>query len=131
MALPTNSTRGAMKAMKKASGKKVMKAKRVSKIASGRMAKAQVLKGKKLKTTGGLTQDSLMKNKRGKVVSKKKSAHGKRAFKRIESWVESVVEARKALHVNGFVPINGKSLQGKALYVKSKALYAAGKASAA
>merc|ERR1719310_3413 len=111
---------------------KVMKSmkKRVTKVAHGRMAKAQVLKGKKEKTAGGLTKDGLMKNKRGKIVSKRKSASGKRSYKRIESWVESVVGARKALNVTGFVAINGSSLQGKALYVKSKALYTASKASA-
>eukprot|EP00929_Paragymnodinium_shiwhaense_P068248 TRINITY_DN342_c0_g3_i1.p2 TRINITY_DN342_c0_g3~~TRINITY_DN342_c0_g3_i1.p2 ORF type:complete len:140 (-),score=53.32 TRINITY_DN342_c0_g3_i1:304-723(-) len=139
MALPT--AMKAMKAMKsttaKAKGKqsmksmKSMKAKRVSKIASGRLAKSLVLRGKKVKTIGGLTQESLMKNKRGKVVSKKQAANGKRAFKNVETWVDSVMQARKALSVNGFVPINGGTLQGKALYVKSKALYAAGKAASA
>merc|ERR1711988_1147829 len=109
-----------MKAMKKAApAMKAMKAKRVSKVAKGRLAKAMVLAGKKEKTAGGLTQDSLMKNKRGKIVSKRKSASGKRSYKRIESWVESVVGARKALNVTGFVAINGSSLRGKALYVKS------------
>merc|ERR1719163_597217 len=106
-----------MKAMRK-----VMKKKKVSKIARGRMAKALVFRGSKEKTVGGLTRDSLMKNKRGKVVSKKSSAFGKRAYKNIQDWVTSVVAARKALQVTGFVAINGKSLQGKALYVKSKAL---------
>merc|ERR1719310_2690382 len=109
---------------------KAKKAKRVSQIAKGKMARSQVLRGKKEKTVGGLKADSLMKNKRGKVVSKRASAAGKRHYKRIESWVESVVAARKALNCNGFVAINGKSLQGKALYVKSKALYVAAKASA-
>merc|ERR1719284_1793736 len=65
-----------------------------------------------------------MKNKHGKIVSKKSHASGKRAFKNIKDWVSSVVAARKALQVTGFVAINGKSLQGKALYVKSKALRA-------
>merc|ERR1719160_1520783 len=103
----------------------VMKSKRVSKIAKGPLAKSVVLRGGKEKTSGGLTRESLMKNKRGKVVSKKANASGKRAFRNIQDWVSSVVAARKALQVNGFVAINGKSLQGKALYVKSKALRAA------
>merc|ERR1719183_2953639 len=63
-----------------------------------------------------------MRNKRGKVVSKKAAAHGKRAFSNIQDWVSSVPAARKALQVTSFVAINGKSLQGKALYVKAKAL---------
>merc|ERR1711865_641207 len=90
----------------------------------GRFAKAVVLRGGKEKTVGGLTKTLLMRNKRGKVVSKKSSASGKRAFNNIKDWVSSVVAARKALQVTGFVAINGKSLQGKALYVKSKALCA-------
>eukprot|EP00929_Paragymnodinium_shiwhaense_P068245 TRINITY_DN342_c0_g1_i1.p1 TRINITY_DN342_c0_g1~~TRINITY_DN342_c0_g1_i1.p1 ORF type:complete len:194 (-),score=76.46 TRINITY_DN342_c0_g1_i1:267-794(-) len=114
------------KTMKK-KAMKAMKAKRAPKVARGKLAKALVLKGTREKTASGLKAESLMKNKRGKVVSKRKSANGKRAYKRIETWVESVVEARKALHMNGFVAINGKTLQGKALYVKSKALYTSAK----
>merc|ERR1719183_1367656 len=103
---------------------KAMKGKRVTKVASGRFAKAIVLRGSKEKTSSGLTKASLMKNKRGKVVSRKSHAAGKRAFKNIKDWTSSVVAARKALQVTGFVAINGKSHQGKALYVKSKALLA-------
>mmetsp|Transcript_78393 Transcript_78393/g.239796 ORF Transcript_78393/g.239796 Transcript_78393/m.239796 type:complete len:136 (-) Transcript_78393:115-522(-) len=114
----------AMKTAKAAAAGKAraMKAKRESKIARGRMAKAMVLRGSKEKTVGGLRADGLMRNKANKVVSKRASAHGKRQFKNIESWVTSVVEARAALHVSGFVAVNGKTLQGKALYVKAKAL---------
>mmetsp|Transcript_120714 Transcript_120714/g.209584 ORF Transcript_120714/g.209584 Transcript_120714/m.209584 type:complete len:151 (-) Transcript_120714:142-594(-) len=112
----------AMKAMK--GMKAAMKAKKVSKIAKGRLAKAQVLRGTKEKTSGGLTRDSLMRNKRGKIVSKRQNAKGKQAFKHIEHWVSSVTSARKSLAIEGFVAINGKSLQGKALYVKAKALTA-------
>merc|ERR1719284_2249839 len=103
-------------AYKSASSKKamkVMKSKRVSKIAKGPLAKSVVLRGLKEKTNSGLTREKLMKNKRGKVVSKKSSASGKRAFKNIQDWVSSVVAARKALQVTGFVAVNGKSLQGK------------------
>merc|ERR1711988_1518940 len=101
---------------------KAMKGKRVSKVARGRFAKAMVLSGRKEKTPGGLTKALLMRNKRGKVVSKRASASGKRASRNIQDWVSSVVAARKALQVTGFVAVNGRSLQGKALYVKSKAL---------
>merc|ERR1712118_130804 len=106
------------------------KAKRVTKVAKGRLAKALALRGTKEKTVGGLNKDALMRNKRGKVVSKKASALGKQRFRNIEAWVSSVVAARKALQVTGFVAINGKSLQGKALYVKSKALCASKSAAA-
>ena len=83
-----------------------------------------VLRGGKEKTVGGLTKASLMKNKRGKAVSKKQHAAGKKAFKHIQDWVSSCKAARKALGFTGFVAINGKSHQGKALYAKSKALLA-------
>merc|ERR1719450_466793 len=102
-----------------------MKAKRVSKIAKGKLAKAMVMRGSKEKTSGGLTRDALTKNKRGKIVSKRAAAAGKRRYSNIAAWVDSVVEARKALQMEGFVAVNGKNVQGKALYVKSKALLAA------
>merc|ERR1719266_2242678 len=89
--------------------KKVMKAKRVSKIAKGKFAKAVVFRGSKEKTTGGLTAAMLMTNKRGKIVSKKSHANGLRQYRTIKSWSESVVAARKALAVAGFVAINGKT----------------------
>merc|ERR1719346_605318 len=102
-----------------------MKAKRVSKIARGKLAKALVFHGRREKTAGGLTSASLMRNKRGKIVSKRASACGKRIFARsIEPWVSAVVAARQALHMSGFVAVNGRSLAGKALYVKAKSLAA-------
>merc|ERR1719231_2212368 len=61
-----------------------------------------------------------MKNKRGKIVSKKQNANGKRAYKNVENWVKAFMQARKILHVQGFHTINGGSLQGKALYFKAK-----------
>merc|ERR1719148_358626 len=113
----------------KAQKRSVMKAKRVSKIARGRMAKVLVLRGRKERTVGGLRQDALIKNFRGKVVSKRASAHGKRMYRHIEPWSISVTQARQSLHVTGFVAVNGRSLAGKALYVKSKALYSVNAAS--
>merc|ERR1719331_2254965 len=101
-----------------------MKAKRVSKVARGRFARALVLRGSKERTVGGLKRDQLMKNKRGKVVSKRASANGRRRYRNIQDWVEAVVEARAELRVSGFVAVNGKSLQGKALFVKAKAIRA-------
>merc|ERR1719251_579404 len=90
---------------------KAMKAKRVSKVARGRFAKALVFRGSREKTVGGLKSDDLMKNKRGKIVSKRQSANGKRRFKQVVGWLEAVMEARHALHSKGFVAINGKTLQ--------------------
>merc|ERR1712224_623371 len=94
-----------------------------SKIARGRFAKVLVFRGTKAKTTGGLTSDMLIKNKRGKVVSKRQSAAGKRAYGNIKGWTAAFMAARKALHVQGFHSLNGKSLQGKALYFKTKSFF--------
>merc|ERR1719161_2160951 len=98
-------------------GMKAMKSKK-SKIARGPRAKWVVLKGGKEKTASGLKVTDLMKNKRGKVVSKKASSSGKRAYANIKTWTTCIVQARKELSVTGFVAINGKSPQGKALYAK-------------
>merc|ERR1719183_856839 len=99
------------------------------KVARGRMAKALVFNGKREKTAGGLRQDALMKNKRGKIVSKRASANAKLRYRqsKIEDWIEAVMEAREALHTKGFVAINGQTLHGKALYVKAKAIRASHK----
>jgi len=45
-------------------------------------SKAEVWHSTAQKTSGGLTKDDLMKNKRGRIVSKKKSALGVIAFKK-------------------------------------------------
>merc|ERR1712109_342954 len=101
--------------------KRVMKAKRISKVARGRLAKVMVLKGKFEKTVGGLRAEGLMKNKHGKVVSKRASASNKQKSKQ---WIDSVMSARKLLKLDEFVAINGKSPHGKELYLKAKAAYA-------
>merc|ERR1711920_770797 len=124
MALPMGKAPAMKSAMK--GTMKSMKANRVSKIAKGKLGRAQVLRGTKEKTLSGLTKDSLMKNKRGKIVSKKASAVGKRNYKNIEAWIEATVAARKVLQLKGFTAINGKTVQGKAIYVKAKALLASG-----
>merc|ERR1719397_1128425 len=117
----------AMKA-KKASAvmKKAMKTKRVSIVAKGSRAKASVFSGRKEKTSGGVTKAGLVKNKSGRVVSKKMSAQGKKVYSRtIKAWADATKAARKALGVKGFVPVGGKSAAGRALYAKAKALMAA------
>merc|ERR1719291_389231 len=68
-------------------------------------------------------------NKRGKIVSKKASAAQQRAYQdsTFKVWSECVQEARGALGLDGFVPINGATAEGKALYVKAKAMFASRK----
>merc|ERR1712107_434155 len=100
-----------------------MKAKRLTKVAKGRFARALVLRGSKERTVGGLRSSALMRNKRGKIVSKRASANGKQRYKNIEDWTAAFMEARGLLQTKGFVAIIGKSLQGKALYVRAKALW--------
>merc|ERR1712196_233164 len=102
---------GAMKAMK---ALKAMK-KRVSKIGK----KFLVFKGKKVKTVGGLKKEHLVKSKSGKIVSKKKSLHGKKIYKRIAKWTGAVQKARKALGLKGFVAIK----KGTAFYKKAMSFY--------
>merc|ERR1719293_288260 len=100
---------------------KAMKAKKVSKIAKGKKARAAVFSGRKEKTISQLTKADLMKNKRGKIVTKKKSAAGKKLYSQIKGWVEAVQKARKNLGIKGFVAIK----KGSALYNAAKALYTA------
>merc|ERR1740133_729218 len=58
-----------------------------------------------------MTAANLTKNKIGRVVSKKKSALGKK-----NSWMIAVQKARKALKIKGFVAIK----KGSELYKKAK-----------
>merc|ERR1712050_434577 len=101
-----------------------MKAKRVSKIAKGKMARAAVFNGRKEKTLSGMTKGNLIKNKNGKIVSKKASQRAKSNFANsaLKKWCDAVKSARKALNLKGFIAVGGKSAQGKALYAKAKSL---------
>ena len=103
-----------MKAMKAMKGMKKSMKKRVSKIAKGKFAKSQVLKGRKMKTVGGLKASDLKKNKYGRVVSKKASAKASK-----NKWIIAVTKARKALGIKGFVIVK----KGTALYKKAKSFY--------
>ena len=58
--------------------------------------------------------EALVKNKNGRIVSKKASAKGK-----TNKWIKACVAARKALGVKGFSVIK----KGTALYKKAKSLY--------
>merc|ERR1712013_40085 len=107
-----------MKAVKAMKAMKAMK-KTVSKIAKGKRARASVFRGGKEKTSGGLKKSDIVKSKSGKLVSKKQSAAGKKAYKHIQGWTVAVQKAKKALGVKGFVAIK----KGTALYKKAKELY--------
>merc|ERR1711918_311876 len=105
----------AMKAMAAMKAMKAMKKKAVSKVAKGRMAKSVVFRGTKEKTVGGLTKSDLIRNKYGKIVSKKASLRAKKN----SGWTTAIQKARKALGLKGFVAIK----KGSALYAKAKELY--------
>merc|ERR1712141_100113 len=107
-------------AMKKVKAMKKSK----SMIAKGKRAKSSVFHGTKTKTSGGLTKDKLMKNKNGRIVSKARSAAAKKRFASspLKAWNQAIKAARKQLSITGFCPVNGKTVQGKALYAKAKSL---------
>merc|ERR1711975_72096 len=79
------------------------------KIAKGKRAKSSVFRGTKSKTSGGLTKDKLIKNKRGKVVSKAASAAAKKRSSHFVAWAKAVATARKELGLKGFIAVGGKS----------------------
>merc|ERR1712203_107933 len=93
--------------------------KKVSMIAKGKRARAAVLAGRKVKTASGLKKSDLIKSKTGKIVSKKASSAGKKAYKNISGWTKAVQKAKKELGLKGFVAVK----KGSALYTKAKALY--------
>ena len=91
--------RNAMKAMK--ATKKVLQA---------RLQKRHVFAGKMAKTRSGLAKDDLVKNKRGKIVSKKMAAKGNKS-----PWIAALVAARQALNIKGFAaPKKDSPLYNKA-----------------
>merc|ERR1719464_994388 len=103
--------KAAMKTGMKTTMKKAMK---VSNVARGKRMKAVVFRGGKEKTSGGLTKSQLMKNRRGKVVSKAASVARKEAYlgSKFEAWHKALAAAKKELGVTGFVKINGPTAQG-------------------
>merc|ERR1712093_114564 len=117
---PTSSSLSSM-----AKAMKAMKAmKRVSIIAKNKRAKVTVFHGHKTKTMSGLTKADLFKNKRGKIVSRKASFGAKKRFANtIGGWSAALMKARKPLTLKGFVAVNGKTAQGRALYAKAKSFY--------
>merc|ERR1711994_354834 len=112
------------KAMKAPKAMKAKKVKKVSAIAKGKRAKLAVFSGKKAKTVGGLTKATLTKNKSGKIVSKSRSADGKKRFasSALKKWCDATRQARKQLGIKGFCAVGGKTAQGKALYAKVKSI---------
>jgi hypothetical protein len=113
--------KGGKKSMKsmKASMRRVRKAKRVS--TKGK--KYQVWNGTRLSTIGGLKKSDLMKNKHGKVVSKKMHAKGKKLQGKSKKWMTCVISARRAMGIKGFCCVGGKSKAGQALLTRARSMY--------
>merc|ERR1712228_460684 len=99
--------------MKVAKTMKAMNAKKVMKKISTRLAKRHVFAGKASKTSGGVTKAGLVKNKGGRIVSKKASDRSKK-----NPWIKAVAAARAALKIKGFSAIK----KGTPLYKKAKEL---------
>merc|ERR1712025_1219742 len=103
----------AMKAMKAMAAMKAMKAMK-KKVISARLAKRHAFFGKIDKTKTGLKKSDLIRNKTGRVVSKKISQRSKAS-----PWLAAVKKARAELKIKGFCAIK----KGTPLYKKAKELY--------
>merc|ERR1711924_303486 len=68
---------------------------------------------------GGPVQEQALK-----IVSRKQSSSAKKRFTNtLGPWCSALTKARKALNLRGFVAVNGKTAQGRALYAKAKSFY--------
>merc|ERR1712021_192680 len=109
------------KAMKgramKAAAPKAMKAMK-KKVISARLARRHAFAGKINKTKTGLTKSDLVKNKMGKIVSKKASLRGKK-MNSFGPWLAALKKARAELKIKGFSVIK----KGTPLYKRAKELY--------
>ena len=76
----------------------------------------QVWNGSRQKTKSGLTKAHYMRNKNGKLVTKKQHAAGRRSYKNIRGWTQAVSKARKALGITGFCAVK----KGTPLYAKAR-----------
>merc|ERR1712000_321827 len=70
-------------------------------------------------SSSGLKKSDLLKNRSGKIVSKKSHAAGKKAYKHIKGWTVAVTKAKKDLGLTGFVAVK----KGTPLYKAAKAIY--------
>ena len=82
-------------------------------------SKAEVFHGNARYTKGGLTKKDikLTKDKYGneRYKSKKQQASGHKKGTFRDKWAKAMKKARKELDMEGFVPVGGKTREGKAL----------------
>merc|ERR1711904_64516 len=95
-------------------GGAAMKAKKAMKKLKAQTQKRYAFAGKMGKTASGLTKSDLVKNKHGRIVSKKMSLRGSKS-----KWIDAVMKARKALGTKGFAAVK----KGTPLYTKAKSIY--------
>lgn len=92
-------------------------------VAKGKRARASVFRGGKNRTASGLKKGDLKKNKRGKIVTHKSAAAGKKAFKNISKWHAATQKARKELKIKGFCPIGGKTAAGQRFLKAARSIF--------
>ena len=85
-----------------------------------RHTRRKVVSGKLSKTSGGLTKKDLMKNKHGRLVSKKQHKQGKGNV-----WMIAVKQAKKELKINSknfkdHIPKKGTKLHKRATEICEK-----------
>ena len=82
-------------------------------------SKAEVFHGTAKYTKGGLTKKDLKIIDDGygnyRYKSKKQQAAGKKKNSFRAKWAKAMKKARKELGLEGFVPVGGKTREGKAL----------------
>merc|ERR1712173_158364 len=104
--------------------RRVVRRRRKARRVSIRGSRAQVFNGtrQKVKTTGQ-TKGDLMKDRNGKIVSKKANSAGKRAYKKngLSKWTKAFMKARKNLKLKGFVACK----KGTKFYKEAMRLYKA------
>jgi len=91
-------------------------------------SKAQVFNGTARYTKGGLTKKDIKRVKDGdsyRYKSKKQQSQGKKKNSFIKKWVKAVKKAKSELKkegmdVSGFVPVGGKTKEGKALLKRTR-----------
>jgi len=100
-----------------------MKARKINprkvKVARGRYRRSMVFQGKRERTGGGMKKEDFYVNKKGRVVSKKRSAVASKML-----WPRAVRQARTELGFAGFFPLGGKSVEGRAFLEKAKSVHA-------
>merc|ERR1739848_218322 len=107
---------------KRRSRRRVVRRRRKARKVSIRVSKAQVFGGTRMKTkSSGQTKAMLMKNKRGKIVSKKQHARGVRIYKKngLAKWTKAFMQARKNLGIKGFVACK----KGSKFYKEAMKIY--------